>query len=108
MPSSTLPFEILFDLINDMSVDVVFEITPLAPGRISKNVLLGRGRSVSLVLNAGSTYRYMLLTSNRASELSVQSWNDIRCTASSAISGSGLPSGLSCKTMEYELPKYRH
>ncbi|KAJ3879055.1 hypothetical protein F5051DRAFT_403980 [Lentinula edodes] len=101
MPSSTQSFEILFDMTNDTGANVVLEMTPRIPGRTTKSVLLGKGRGISLVLDAGSTYQYMLLTDNIACQISVQSWSDIRFPASSALSGSGLPRGLSCKSWQY-------
>ncbi|KAJ3750280.1 hypothetical protein DFH05DRAFT_61579 [Lentinula detonsa] len=104
MPASTRPFDVLFELVNDLNVDIVLELTPLGGGRVSKNVLLGRGKGLSLVLDAGSTYRYTLMTTTRFSRMTIQVWNDIQCTSSSILSetGLGLPNGLTCKAMDIQ------
>ncbi|KAJ3788007.1 hypothetical protein GGU10DRAFT_128006 [Lentinula aff. detonsa] len=105
MPASTRPFDVLFELVNDLNVDIVLELTPLGGGgRVSKNVLLGRGKGLSLVLDAGSTYRYTLMTTTRFSRMTIQVWNDIQCTSSSILSetGLGLPTGLTCKAMDIQ------
>jgi len=51
-------------------------------------ILLHRQESVSLVLNAGSTYRYALKQGRREIEISVRTWQDIQCNATSLFSQS--------------------
>ena len=60
MPTSTLPFEILFEFINDTVDEVTFQLTQEGNGYSSGGavILLQINENVSLVLNAGSTYRY--------------------------------------------------
>ncbi|KIK71084.1 hypothetical protein GYMLUDRAFT_314046 [Collybiopsis luxurians FD-317 M1] len=73
MPTSTLPFEILFDLANDTGSDIVFEPAsevPYTSGGAAPSILLGKGRHVSLVLDAGSTYYYTLRSSKKSWQIS--------------------------------------
>lgn len=62
MPTSTQAFEVLFEFINDMEEPATLE--PLQGGQngttnIGPIVLLHEKESISLVLNAGSTYQYL-------------------------------------------------
>ncbi|KAF9069122.1 hypothetical protein BDP27DRAFT_1326042 [Rhodocollybia butyracea] len=102
MPTSTRPFEILFDLTNDTNVEIMFEMTSQSGRRIPSSILLGSGKSVSLVLEAGSTYNYTLQTSKRVWQISVKSWQDLSLIMSSVLSGSIPPStlsgGISCSS----------
>ncbi|KAE9411030.1 hypothetical protein BT96DRAFT_912382 [Gymnopus androsaceus JB14] len=101
MPTSTQPFEILFDLTNDTAGDVVF--VPYSSGNTASSILLGRGRSISLVLDAGSMYHYTLKSSKQSWQISVKSWQDIRCTVSSVLLQSvpwTLSGGITCRSRE--------
>ena len=62
MPTSTQSFEVLFEFTNDTAEPATLE--PLQGGQngttsIGRIVLLHEKESISLVLNAGSTYHYL-------------------------------------------------
>lgn len=61
MPTSTVPFDVLFEFTNDTTSAATIQLSH-GDGEFSGNatVLLQGGESVSLVLNAGTTYHYML------------------------------------------------
>jgi hypothetical protein len=72
MPSSTLPYEVLLEVTNDTLDAATLQ---LMRGDDEFNsggamILLHRQECVSLVLNAGSTYRYTLKQDGREVKLS--------------------------------------
>jgi hypothetical protein len=68
MPTSTLPYEILFDFINDSSNPIILQSTTLLNDE--SVILLQPGDSVSLVLVAGTIYYYKVKEGRRQVQLS--------------------------------------
>jgi hypothetical protein len=64
MPTSTLPFEVLFELTNDTASAATMQLArgddEYTGGSGGAVILLHSGESVSLVLDAGSTYHYTI------------------------------------------------
>ncbi|PPQ88661.1 hypothetical protein CVT25_010237 [Psilocybe cyanescens] len=83
MPTCTLPFEILLDFVNDTVDSCTLRLTRGNEDNFSNNatILLQPQDSISLVLNAGSTYQYTLKQKNRKGHVSVRVWKDVRITA---------------------------
>jgi len=91
MPTCTLPFEILFEFTNDTLEAATLQLMrggddPFSGGGGAMVLLHGRGDSVSLVLNAGSTYSYRLKQGRKVSKILVRTWQDVKCTATSVFS----------------------
>ncbi|KIY47010.1 hypothetical protein FISHEDRAFT_18933, partial [Fistulina hepatica ATCC 64428] len=57
MPTSTVPYEILFDFTNDSTSRMSFQLRRHGASN-GPTILLQRSESVSLVLTAGSLYEY--------------------------------------------------
>ena len=68
MPTSTLPYEILFDFVNDTSNPIILQSMTLLNDE--GVILLQRGDSVSLVLIAGNIYYYKVKEGRRQVQLS--------------------------------------
>ncbi|KAJ7597119.1 hypothetical protein C8J56DRAFT_308648 [Mycena floridula] len=94
MPTSTLPFEIMFEFKNDTTIPVTLQLTgqgsngqPNAVAGQGPVILLQSRESVSLVLNAGSAYHYALKQGRHKKALIiVKAWQDTYCYASGALS----------------------
>ncbi|KAH9486860.1 hypothetical protein JR316_0000925 [Psilocybe cubensis] len=83
MPTCTLPFEILLEFVNDTEESSTLHLTRGGDDTFSANatILLQPSESISLVLNAGSIYQYILKQKNRKGHVSVRVWKDVRITA---------------------------
>ncbi|KII93574.1 hypothetical protein PLICRDRAFT_100618 [Plicaturopsis crispa FD-325 SS-3] len=64
MPTSTVPYEVLFELVNDThsaaTVQLVHNAQDDSEGGGGATILLQQRENVSLVLSAGATYQYIL------------------------------------------------
>lgn len=79
MPTSTIPFEVLFELVNDTHEPVMMQVLQQEDGeRTGATVLLHRGETISLVLTAGVPYKYAVKRSGHEATLSVKLWKDTR------------------------------
>lgn len=109
MPTSTIPFEVLFEFTNYTLDAATLQLMRGDDGFSSGGgmILLHGRESVSLVLNAGSTYRYTVKQKARKAQISwvlsavrfrmqlivstflrrVRTWQDIQCNTSSVFSG---------------------
>ncbi|KAF9499728.1 hypothetical protein BDN71DRAFT_57736 [Pleurotus eryngii] len=80
MPTSTLPFEVLFEFSNNSTEPATLRLLrdldefPNEGARI----FLHPEESISLVLNAGSVYRYTLKQNDNAAQVTVRIWRDVR------------------------------
>lgn len=74
MPTSTLPFEVLFEFTNDTANAVTLQLTrgddEHAGSLGGAVVLLHSGENVSLVLDAGSTYHYTAKQQSKKAQIS--------------------------------------
>jgi hypothetical protein len=71
MPTSTQPFEVLLEVLNDMTEPASLErIQEQQNGTvgIGRTVWLQKEESISLVLDAGSTYRFLMKCSSQGRE----------------------------------------
>ncbi|KAF8898660.1 hypothetical protein BD779DRAFT_1485000 [Infundibulicybe gibba] len=89
MPTSTVPFEVLFEFTNNTADAATLQLTrgedevPTGGGMI----LLHSSESVSLVLNAGSTYKYALKQRGSKAYISVKAWQDTQCSVTDVLGG---------------------
>ena len=61
MPTSTVPYEILFDFVNDTAEPTTIRVLRQDSGvRTGAAMLLNSGENLSLVLTAGTPYKYAL------------------------------------------------
>lgn len=72
MPTSTLPFEVLFEFTNDTANAVTLQLTRgdddgSFGGAV---ILLHSGENVSLVLDAGSSYHYIVKQQSKKAQIS--------------------------------------
>ncbi|TEB34982.1 hypothetical protein FA13DRAFT_1427801 [Coprinellus micaceus] len=51
--------------------------------------------SVSLVLNAGATYHYLVKQTHRKAQISIRTWRDTKCSTSDVLSGNVSSNGPS-------------
>lgn len=93
MPTSTVPYEVLFDFTNDTNDLVTVQPIAQNDGISSRGaiLLMKEGDNVSLVLTAGCTYQYALQHRSKKAYISVRTWQDLLCTTSVIFSGT-LPS----------------
>ncbi|KAK0478424.1 hypothetical protein IW261DRAFT_1483470 [Armillaria novae-zelandiae] len=93
MPTSTVPYEVLFDFTNDTDDLVTLQPMAQSDGVVSRGaiLLMKEGDSVSLVLTAGCTYQYALKHRSKKAYISVRTWQDLPCSTSMIFSGT-LPS----------------
>ena len=62
MPTSTVPYEILFDFVNDTAEPTTIRVLRQDSGvRTGAAMLLNSGENLSLVLTAGTPYKYALV-----------------------------------------------
>jgi hypothetical protein len=117
MPTSTLPFEVLFEFTNDTTDAATLQLTR-GDDEFSSGgamILLHGRESVSLVLNAGSTYHYTLKQHARKARISwvhqrliifannhsrslisrVRTWQDVQCSTTGLFAGNRVHGPLS-------------
>ncbi|KDR85073.1 hypothetical protein GALMADRAFT_53516 [Galerina marginata CBS 339.88] len=72
MPTCTLPFEILLEFFNDMAEPTTLQLTQARDDNLTTGatILLQPEDSISLVLNAGSTYHYLFKQHIRKAHIS--------------------------------------
>jgi len=72
MPTSTLPFEVLLTFWDDVDGEDCITVQRINEGGSPNNttVSLDPQECISLVLNAGSTYRYLLVLRGRKARIS--------------------------------------
>lgn len=107
MPTSTQPFEVLFDFTNDTADLATLQLTrqpttstaangtsnghsPLSssvPAAAGPMIRLVPKDSVSLVLDAGTTYHYLVRQNHRKAQISIRTWRDTKCNASDVLLG---------------------
>ncbi|PCH33785.1 hypothetical protein WOLCODRAFT_61595 [Wolfiporia cocos MD-104 SS10] len=59
MPTSTLPYEVLFEFVNSSIQPITVQVLRQDNGnRPGATILLHSGENISLVLTAGSPYKY--------------------------------------------------
>jgi hypothetical protein len=95
MPALTQDsYEVCLDFTNDTHDSATIQLLRDYGRSTSAIVLLHPGESVTLVLDAGSLYKYALKSRTKVANVSARSWRDLRCDISQLFSG-GTPSRTS-------------
>ncbi|KAA1468189.1 hypothetical protein DENSPDRAFT_857137 [Dentipellis sp. KUC8613] len=82
MPGIADDYAILLEFSND-TLDCATVQLSRDYGRNSRTiVLLQPGEVVALVLEAGSTYKYVLRTPSKVASVTARGWRDLNCTVS--------------------------
>ncbi|KAH9898024.1 hypothetical protein C8Q73DRAFT_788248 [Cubamyces lactineus] len=89
MPGTT-QYEVLLDFTNDTHDCATVQLQRDYGRNTGAIVLLHPGESVTLVLDAGTVYKYALKTRSKVANVTARAWRDVRCTVSQLF-----PSGLS-------------
>ncbi|KAI0963781.1 hypothetical protein AcW1_000759 [Taiwanofungus camphoratus] len=83
MPTSTVPYEVLFELANNTPDPATMQVLRQDNGsRTGATILMHRGENISLVLTAGSPYKYAVKQRGKGANLSVKLWQDTQCNVS--------------------------
>jgi len=80
MPTSTTPYEVIFDFSNDINEPHTLQVENGA------TVLLHPRESISLVLNAGLAYKYTARWNGRIMSLAIRIWRDTQLKSSDVFS----------------------
>ncbi|KIJ21673.1 hypothetical protein PAXINDRAFT_123709 [Paxillus involutus ATCC 200175] len=92
MPALTQSsYEVLLDFTNDTHDCATIQLLRDYGRNPSAVVLLHPGESVTLVLDAGSVYKYALKSRSKVANVSARSWRDIRCEMSQLFSTGSPP-----------------
>ncbi|KAI6007340.1 hypothetical protein EDD15DRAFT_2384134 [Pisolithus albus] len=91
MPALTQSYEVLLDLTNDTHDCATIQLLHDYGRNTSTAVLLQPGESVTLVLDAGSVYKYALKSRSKVANVSARSWRDIHCDISHLFAGAPSP-----------------
>lgn len=86
MPSIVQCYDILLDFTNDTLDCVTVQLLHNYGRNTRSIVLLKPQESVTLVLDAGSVYRYAVKARTKVASVSAQSWRDLRCEVSRLFS----------------------
>ncbi|KAJ8702699.1 hypothetical protein PTI98_001395 [Pleurotus ostreatus] len=80
MPTSTLPFEVLLEFSNNSTEPATLRLLRDLDGFPNEGarIFLHPEESISLVLNAGSVYRYTLKQNDNAAQITVRIWRDVQ------------------------------
>ncbi|OBZ79262.1 hypothetical protein A0H81_00941 [Grifola frondosa] len=81
MPGNT-QYEVLLDFTNDTHDCASVQLLRDYGRNSGAMVLLHPGESVTLVLDAGSVYKYALKTRSRVANVTARAWRDVNCTVS--------------------------
>ncbi|KAG2159948.1 uncharacterized protein EDB93DRAFT_1237198 [Suillus bovinus] len=88
MPAITQPYEVLLDFTNDTHDCATIQLLRDYDRNTSAVVLLHPGESLTLVLEAGSMYKYALKSHSKVANVSARSWRDIQCEISHLFAAS--------------------
>ncbi|KAI0800891.1 hypothetical protein C8Q74DRAFT_1190506 [Fomes fomentarius] len=81
MPGTT-QYEVLLDFTNDTHDCATVQLQRDYGRGTGAIVLLHPGESVTLVLDAGTVYKYALKTRTRVANVTARAWRDVNCTVS--------------------------
>ncbi|KAI6153518.1 hypothetical protein BKA82DRAFT_134492 [Pisolithus tinctorius] len=91
MPALTQSYEVLLDFTNDMHDCATIQLLRDYGRNTSTAVLLQPGESITLVLDAGSMYKYALKSRSKVANVSARSWRDVHCDISQLFGGASSP-----------------
>ncbi|KAM5530789.1 hypothetical protein V8D89_015530 [Ganoderma adspersum] len=81
MPGTT-QYEVLLDFTNDTHDCATVQLQRDYGRNTGAIVLLHPGESVTLVLDAGTVYKYALKTRSRVANVTARAWRDVNCSVS--------------------------
>ncbi|KAH7883670.1 hypothetical protein F5I97DRAFT_1570606 [Phlebopus sp. FC_14] len=88
MPALTQSsYQVLLDFTNDTHDCATIQLLRDYGRNTSAIVLLHPGESVTLVLDAGSVYKYALKSHSKVANVSARSWRDMQCEISQLFAG---------------------
>ncbi|KAI0348479.1 hypothetical protein BDW22DRAFT_1350696 [Trametopsis cervina] len=88
-PTCTLPYEVLFELVNDTKHSATMQVLRHEDGmRSGATILMHSGETISLVLTAGLPYKYGIRQRGKEGRLSVKIWNDTQCNIADVFAAS--------------------
>ncbi|KAI8981288.1 hypothetical protein BD414DRAFT_95817 [Trametes punicea] len=99
MPGTT-QYEVLLDFTNDTHDCATVQLQRDYGRNTGAIVLLHPGESVTLVLDAGTVYKYALKTRSRVANVTARAWRDVRCTVSQLFPGGVSHASLSSAPSE--------
>jgi len=86
MPALTQDYEVLLVFTNDSHDCATVQLLRDYGRNTGAIVLLQPTEAVTLVLEAGSTYKYVIKTHSKLVSVSVRTWRDVQCTVSQLFS----------------------
>ncbi|KAI9060179.1 hypothetical protein FKP32DRAFT_1578252 [Trametes sanguinea] len=81
MPGTT-QYEVLLDFTNDTHDCATVQLQRDYGRNTGAIVLLHPGESVTLVLDAGTVYKYALKTRSKVANVTARAWRDVSCSVS--------------------------
>jgi len=110
MPAITQDYEVLLAITNDSHDCATVQLLRDYGRNSGAIVLLQPTEAVTLVLEAGSIYKYVVKTQSKLVSISVRTWRDIECTVSQFFSStvtSSQPDAVNGITVERIWRDYR-
>ncbi|KAI0051766.1 hypothetical protein FA95DRAFT_1554298 [Auriscalpium vulgare] len=89
MPAISDDYEVLLSIANDTHDCATVQLARDYSRGMGAVVLLQPGEDVTLVLEAGSTYKYVLKARSKLGSVSVRAWRDQNCSVSQVFASAG-------------------
>ncbi|OBZ80007.1 hypothetical protein A0H81_00935 [Grifola frondosa] len=90
-PTCTIPYEVLLEFANNTHDSATMQVLHGEDGSLTGAIiLLHRGESISLVLTAGTPYKYAVKQNGKEVNLNVKIWNDTQCALADVL-GARIP-----------------
>lgn len=104
MPAPT-QYEVLLDFTNDTHDCASIQLLRDYGRNTDAIVLLHPGESVTLILDAGSAYKYALKTRSKVANVTARAWRDVNCAVSQLFpNGSVTPAPASASASDPSRP----
>jgi len=87
MPAPLQAYEVLLDFTNDTRDCATVQLLRDYGRSTARIVLLHPGESITLVLDAGSIYRYALKMHSKVADVTARAWRDTHCDISRLFGG---------------------
>ncbi|KLO20630.1 hypothetical protein SCHPADRAFT_863418 [Schizopora paradoxa] len=79
MPSIAQSYEVILDFTNDTHDAATVQLLRDYGCHSNRIVLLNPGESISLVLDAGDSYKYTVKTKSKVVNVTARAWRDVVC-----------------------------
>ncbi|EJD03568.1 uncharacterized protein FOMMEDRAFT_139805 [Fomitiporia mediterranea MF3/22] len=79
MPSISQSYEVILDFTNDTHDSATVQLLRDYGRPSNRIVLLNPGETMSLVLDAGDTYKYTVKTRSKVVNITARAWRDVVC-----------------------------